>query len=135
MRTILFLIALGAILMGKAQSSEGTVVIPDGQTVVGDSSYYKNIEMTALEIPASVEALGNNIVDHCFKLTHLIVHADNPYFKSIDGVIYTKDGKTLVLCPPGKTGEFVVPAHATFIAPYAFRTCKKITAIVLPEGI
>lgn len=135
MRTILFLIVLGAIFTVQAQNSEGAAVIPDGQTVVADSAYYKNIEITSLEIPASVEAFGNNVVDHCFKLTHLNVHADNPHFKSIDGVVYTKDGKTLVLCPPGKTGEFVVPAYATVIAPYAFRTCKKITSIVLPEGI
>ena len=27
---------------------------------------------------------------------------DNPYFKSIDGIIYTKDGESLVLCPSGR---------------------------------
>lgn len=134
MRTIVMLAMFLAVTCAKAQT-EGKVTIPEGQTTVADSAYYKNIEMTSLEFPASVETLGANIVDHCFKLTHLEVHADNPFFKSIDGVIYSKDGKTLVLCPPGKTGEFVVPRHATIIAPYAFRTCKKITSIVLPEGI
>ena len=33
---------------------------------------------------------------------------DNPYFKSIDGIIYTKDGESLVLCPSGRTKKVVI---------------------------
>ena len=113
----------------------GDVIIPDGQTAIPDSAYYKNTEITSLTIPASVEKIGDNVIDHCFKLVYITVDAENPNFKSVGGVVYSKDGKTLILCPPGKTGEFVIPAQATTIAPYAFRTCKKLTSIVLPDGI
>ena len=113
----------------------GDVVIPVGQTSIPDSAYYKNTEITSLSIPASVERIGNNVVDHCFKLVYITVDAENPNFKSVGGVVYSKDGKKLILCPPGKTGVFTIPAQATTIAPYAFRTCKKLTSIVLPDGI
>lgn len=111
------------------------VVVPAGQTSIPDSAYYRNMDMTTLTIPASVETIGSNIVDHCFKLTALNVSADNPHFQSIDGIIYSKDGHTLILCPPGKQGQFVVSAQTTAIAPNAFRTCKKLTSVVLPKGI
>ena len=123
-----------AALCVKAQD-ESDEAIPAGLTSIPDSAYYKNTELTSLTIPASVETLGNNIVDHCFKLVYIGVDPENPYFKSIGGVLYSKDGKTLILCPPGKTGEFVVPEHVKQIAPYAFRTCKKLSSIVLPAGI
>ena len=121
--------------LSETVQSEGDVVIPEGQTSIPDSAYYKNLDMTSLTIPASVETIGNHVVDHCFKLVYITVAANNPNFKSIGGVVYSKDGSTLILCPPGKTGEFVIPAHAKILAPYAFRTCKKLTSIVLPAGI
>lgn len=114
---------------------EGDIIIPAGQTLIPDSAYYKCMEMTSLTLPASIDSIGRHTIDHCFKLKWLGVDAANPHFTSIDGVIYTKDGQTLVLCPPGRTGEFVLPDKVTAIAPYAFSSCKKLTSIVLSEGI
>lgn len=145
MRYILtFVLAIAAISGVRAQNNEdievasknvGNVSMSADATVLADSAYYKSMEMTSLSIPASVKTIGRNAVDHCFKLQTLNVAADNATFKSVDGVIYSKDGKTLVLCPPGKTGEFVIPTSVKSIAPGAFSTCKKITSIVLPNGI
>lgn len=116
-------------------NAQETIVVPAGQTVLADSAYYKNMEITSISLPASLEKIGLHAVDHCFKLTEFKIDAANPNFKVVDGVIYSKDGKTLVLCPPGKEGEFVIPSTVTQIAPYAFSSCKKITSIVLPEGL
>lgn len=135
MRYTLLALALIACSCAVKAQDNNEVVIPAGQTSIPDSAYYKNLEMTTLVIPASVDSIGSSIVDHCFKLANIKVDADNPNFKSIDGVVYTKDGTTLVVCPPAKTGEFTLPKHTKVIAPYAFCTCKKLTSIVLPEGI
>lgn len=135
MKKFLVLIFIMGITHFVMAQNEGDVLVPEGQTAIADSAFYKSIDMVTLSIPASVESIGRHAVDHCFKLVAFRVDADNPYFKTIDGVIYSKDGKTLVLCPPGKTGEFVVPAQATVIAPFAFSSCKKLTSIVLPKGI
>lgn len=125
-------LACAASMSIKAQEA---VVVPAGQTTLADSAYYKNQEITSISLPASLESIGLHTVDHCFKLLEFKVDADNPNFKAVDGVIYSKDGKTLVLCPPGKEGEFVIPSTVSAIAPYAFSSCKKITSIVLPEGL
>lgn len=119
----------------EEQGFVGSVAVEAGTKAIADSAYYKSIEMTSLSIPASVNKIGRHAVDHCFKLKSLDVAADNENYKSIDGVIFSKDGKTLILCPPGKTGEYVVPKEVTAIAPSAFSTCKKITSIVLPAGL
>ena len=124
--------ACAASLSIKAQEA---IVVPAGQTELADSAYYKNLDITSVSLPASIEKIGLHTVDHCFKLAEFKVDADNPNFTSVDGVIYSKDGATLVLCPPGKEGEFVIPATVKAIAPYAFSSCKKITSIVLPNGL
>ncbi|MCH5174274.1 MAG: leucine-rich repeat protein [Prevotellaceae bacterium] len=115
-------------------NAQEAIIVPAGQTEIVDSAYYKNQEVTSISLPASVEKIGLHAVDHCFKLAEFKVDADNPNFTVADGVIYSKDGSTLILCPPGKEGEFVVPSTVTIIAPYAFSSCKKITSIVLPDG-
>ena len=140
-RILTIVFALATLCAVKAQNEGemvlpvGDVMIPAGQTSIADSAFYKSLEMTSLTIPASVDSIGLHIVDHCFVLTDINVDADNPTFKSKDGVVYSKDGKTLVLCPPGKTDEFKIPDGVTSIAPYAFSTCKKITSVVIPRGI
>lgn len=118
-----------------SMNAQETIVVPAGQTQLADSAYYKNQEVTSLSLPASIDRIGLHTVDHCFKLTKFEVDADNPNFKAVDGIIYSKDGSTLVLCPPGKEGEVVIPSTVNKIAPYAFSSCKKITSIVLPEGL
>lgn len=144
MKTLLVIIAASMFGFCHAQNaehpvssgnqSEGQIVIPDGQATLADSSYYRKADVTSVTIPASVNHIGRYAFGHCFKLTSINVAEDNPAYKSIDGVVYTKDGKTLVLCPAGRSGHFVVPHHATNIAPYAFYSCKKLTEISLAQG-
>lgn len=117
------------------EGESGDVVIPEGQVAIPDSAYYNNVEITSLALPASIVTIGDHAIDRCSKLVYINVDAANPYFKSQGGVVYSKDGDTLVLCPPGMSGEFVIPAHVKVIAPYAFRTCKKLSSIVLPKGL
>lgn len=124
-------------VIGSASSTsqmEEKIVVQDGETVLADSAYYRNANATSATIPASVGKIGRYAFGHCFKLAAINVAEDNPFYKSIDGVVYSKDGKTLVLCPAGRTGNFTVPHHATSIAPYAFYSCKKLNSITLAQG-
>ena len=47
-------------------------------------------------------------------LEEICVAEDNEYFKSIEGVLFSKDGSKILLYPPAKLGDFyVVPESAT----------------------
>ena len=59
----------------------------------------------------------------------------NPYIKAVDGVIYSKDGKTLLRCPHGKAGVFTVPKGVTTIGKGAFSYCRKLEKIVIPDTV
>ena len=42
----------------------------------------------------------------CDKLKKINIDKKNANYKSVDGVVYSKDGETLIYCPgKGKTGE------------------------------
>jgi hypothetical protein len=63
------------------------------------------------------------------------VDAENPYFASVDGVLFDKEIKKLIAYPNGRTGAYTVPDSVTEIAEYAFYDRERITAVTLPDGL
>lgn len=59
---------------------------------------------------------------------------DNPYFKSIDGIIYTKDGESLVLCPSGRTKKVVIADGTKSIETNAFKD-SKVKSVICPDSL
>ena len=73
---------------------------------------------------------------NCASLREIDVSADNPYFESIDGVLYSEGGKTLVMYPPSKEGDtFVVPDSVTDIEWKAFRLNKYIEKLYVGKNV
>lgn len=70
------------------------------------------------------------------KLKNISVHEKNVNYKSIDGVLYSKDGKTLICYPSDKSGDvFVCPDGVEYIMSGAFCKNKNISAVFLPESL
>ncbi|MBR4976766.1 MAG: leucine-rich repeat protein, partial [Thermoguttaceae bacterium] len=55
-------------------------------------------------------------------------------FQEAEGLLLSKDGETLYACPPGRTGEVVVPEGVRLIAKGAFQG-GKIETVVLPQSL
>lgn len=87
-----------------------------------------------VNIPKTVFEINGNLAYGDDKLVAYNVADDNPYFTSIDGVIYDKEIKTLIKCPNGKT-EVVIPETLVEIGEFAFSGCKGISSIVLPQSV
>lgn len=66
----------------------------------------------------------------CFEVTHPM----NRSLKTIDGILYTKDGKTLILCPPQKTGLIEIAEGTETIHQGAFKNCR-INGVKFPESM
>ncbi len=72
----------------------------------------------------------------CPNLEAINVDEDNDTYKSVDGVVFTKDGKELVYCPAGKKEEtYNVPEGTEIIGWNSFCEQKHIKNIVIPEGV
>ena len=57
-----------------------------------------------------------------------------PRYKTVDGILYSADMKTLVLCPKEKTGEVIIPDGVTRIRRQAF-CLTKISRVVFPDSL
>lgn len=67
-------------------------------------------------------------------LEKIYIKNDNQWFKTIDGIVYSADGKSLVLCPSGKTGFVDIPAGTEKICNRAFVN-SKVSGVLMPDSM
>ena len=90
--------------------------------------------LKTITIPASVTYLGYSVFTGCSSLQTIRVNQDNPFFCAVDGILYSKDQKNLLVCPGGKT-SVTIPNSVVKICQGAFYDCEKLTSITIPYGV
>lgn len=90
--------------------------------------------LTVCKIPTTVQDISEKVFSSYDSLES--IECDSDYFKSIDGVLFTADYKTLVRYPPKKNGtDYVVPDSVVNIGSCAFRNCEFLENIILPNSL
>lgn len=133
------------------------VKIPEGVTGIGSYAFQNCTSLKSLTIPDTVTYLGNcpfagsaiETLDFYARLeyfdptifaatTYLLsinVDADNPYYISVDGVLFDKSMKTLLAYPKAKTTNlYVIPNGVKTIRDGAFAETS-INAVVIPKSV
>lgn len=98
------------------------------------SNAFYNTGLTSLCLPANLSYVGEYAFIGLKDLTAYTVADENPRYKSINGVLYSKDGKKLIAYPAGKTGNFTVPKEVETIGFGAFEN-SLIEAVSFEDGI
>ena len=67
---------------------------------------------------------------------NIVVDEDNPYFTVIDGVMFSKDMKTLISYPSSKQDkEYIIPEGILKIGKNAFNGNEYIERVILPSSL
>ena len=111
-----------------------SVRIPDTVTNIGKFAFAGCSQLSEMMIPASVTSIGSGIFWSDISLKEIKVDSRNSSYKSIDGVLFSADGKVLVECPRGLTGAFVVPEGTEEIQAAAF-SGSEITEVTIPGSV
>lgn len=102
----------------------------------------KMVDNLIIDVDSTAEVItipsnARNICKDLQKLSNEVKEIDiedNPYFKSIDGIIYTKDGESLVLCPSGRTKKVVIADGTKSIETSAFKD-SKVKSVICPDSL
>ena len=82
-----------------------------------------------------VTSISGDAFSNCSSLTSITVDSRNELYKSVDGVVFSKDASQLLICPRGKSGGYTVPDSATSIGGDAFAYCERLTSITISESV
>ena len=123
--------------------------LPDSIWFIDNFAFNHNSGLVNKEIrlPDNLEYLGENI--HCpahmfydcgtdGEFESFSISDSNKYYKVIDGILYTKDGKTLVSIPVGKVfkdGIFEIPKGVENLGELSFSRNKSVKEIVIPDSL
>ncbi len=112
------------------------IIIKNGVTSIGRSSFCYCESLTEVIIPSSIKSIGDNNFNGCLKLQNIFVDNSNMDFTSENGVVFSKDKKTLVRYPTGKEDKsYEIPNTVTKIGSRAFLDCKKIQQVKIPANV
>lgn len=112
-----------------------TFTIPSGVHTIGSYAFSGNSALTSVTIPAGVSTFGAPVFDGCSSLTNIHVVPESQYFADIDGVLFSKDKKTLFTYPAARKGAYTIPNGTTATRKYAFHTTPGLTEVSIPEGV
>lgn len=107
-------------------------------TAIGETAFQSRVSLIQVNIPDSVTSIDPRAFLGARKLSTILVSGSNIAYKSDNGVLYSRDGNTLVYCPPKNTqSTFDVPAGVTKIGDYAFygQGDEGITGVNFKEGL
>ena len=96
---------------------------------IGAYAFYGS-NVREITIPSTVREIGNYAFAGCKYLEAIEVDEDNSNFSSSSGILYSKDGSTLITYPAGKSENFVIISkNVTEISNMAFYKCNSIKKV------
>lgn len=137
-----------------SDSTDRTVIeIPDEVeglpvTAIDDFSLFNAESLLTIKIGKNVKEIGEWSMTNNYHLKEFIVDEANPYFCSVDGVLFTKDMKTIIFFPPGKGinsydgygnaenfTTYAIPEGVETIRSKCFYKCYYIEDITIPSSV
>ena len=111
------------------------IIIPDGVTSIGSFAFNGCDGLVDVTIPAGVEKMSGAFVG-CKNLATISVVPENVHFCSLSGVVYSKDQKTIIAYPAGRSDMgYTIPDGVTSIDNFAFSDCTNLAEISIPDTV
>ncbi len=104
--------------------------------LVEDSALFNCTSLKKITIGSECKEFSPEKVKFCFALERIEVDPNNPYYKSVDGVLFNKSGEKLLIYPPAKPdGLYSVPDGTSEISECAFFNVQNLTEVKLPDSV
>jgi hypothetical protein len=128
----------------KYSGSASAVAIPDtlgGYDVeqVTADAFAGCTNLNSITISEHIFSMGESAVSsiftECTALSNISVVSGNEIYSSQNGVLFDKTKETLIRCPVGKAGNYVIPDSVISVYDWSFFNCANITGITFGRNV
>ena len=133
-------------LLACSSLREGTVVIPNSVTSIGERAFYDCSSLTSITIPDSVTSIKKNAFFYCTGLTGITI--PDSVTNIGEYAFYDCRSLTSITIPDSVTSigdwafcgcigltSITIPDSVTSIGGYAFSGCSSLTNITIPDSV
>lgn len=111
-----------------------SVTSGEGVSRIGSLAFFRCSSLQSVSLGSASE-IGIGAFNGCTSLKELTVSENNESYRADNGVLYSKNGETLLFCAQGAKGKVKIAENTTEIDAYAFSGCQKMTGVSLPDSI
>lgn len=138
--------------------TEEEVTIPayvKGKIPVAEARMFSTANIKTLNFPATMTHISGLCGVMFKELENMNVDEENPYYQSIDGIVYDKSGTVICAVPQGRDfaipegtkaiGDFAyymspmtsleIPSSVEFIGMRSFGVCENLEEVVIPDSV
>ncbi|MBR4105529.1 MAG: leucine-rich repeat protein, partial [Thermoguttaceae bacterium] len=131
--------------------------LPDGFETIGERAFFNCHRLRSVSVPATICKIGSEAFAYCVsfasatypesvqpkilkalphkEILRTVIPSKTRDFRSVDGVIFSADGKTLEFCSEEKSGAYSVPNGVEIIAEKAFAERQALTSVAFPTSL
>ena len=128
----------------KVKLYTGKVSIPSSITKFGETFTVTRIGLSCfrdcdkiycINLPETIDSICNDAFVYCSALKEINIDKNNPYFQSVDGVVFNKDLTSLLHFPNAKTDTYEIPDGVKNIAVNSFTTNDVLRSLSMPSSL
>ncbi len=115
-------------------SNLASINIPNGVRSIGGLAFMGCSNLASIDIPSSVNEIGMYAFSGCTSIRRFNVDRDNENYCSVDGVLYSKNMRTLYQVP-ACCENYTIPGSVLKLDYAAFNHCARLNWIEIPESV
>jgi hypothetical protein len=118
-----------------SSSGPASIIIPEGVTSISNEAFSFDSNLITVVISDSVTSIDPGAF-YCGRLKTIEVSDANRCFTSIDGVLFDKKAKALMVYPQDKDSpSYEIPTGTVTIGEGALSLCSHLTSVTIPDSI
>ena len=125
----------GLTLIRCPEGFKGNCRLPEGLRSVERGAFEHCTRMRSIAFPRSLEEFHEHNLRDCLALESIEVPESNPHFIVRDGLLLSRDGKTLFLCIGNANRDVEIPEGVERIEASAFKGHDRLRSVMFPESI
>ncbi|EAX99054.1 surface antigen BspA-like [Trichomonas vaginalis G3] len=112
-----------------------TLIFEEGMMLdsLGQSCFRECLNLVRVQLPSSISDLSPTTFIGCTKLQSIDIPSDNANYSSEQGIVYSKSGDRLIICPAGLSSA-TIKKTILVIGSNAFYGCSLLETITFEPG-